>query len=331
MLDVRRLRLLAELAARGTVAATAEAVRLTPPAVSQQLAALEREAGVALLEKRGRTLSLTPAGRTLVAHAEVILAGLADAESALVMLRGGGLGTVRIGAFPSFARTVLPRVWAADGAPALRLTEQEPEQSIPALTRRDVDIAVVHSYSLLPRELPGSYQTTPLLTEPVLLALHPEVAAAHGLAPGASARLADFADQDWLVPGRETSCHEMVGRSCGAAGFVARTVAEATDFSVLTALVAANAGVALVPELALPTEEPGISLHPLAEPVTRAISALTRAGETRRPELARTLGLLHAAANPADRAPGATPVAEAPGTAAGGPRAQPPSSATAGE
>src|SRR3954462_3756237 len=108
MLDVRRLRLLRALAQRGTIAAVAEAHTYTPSAVSQQLAALEREAGVALLTRTGRRVALTPAGRTLVGHAEEVLAALERAGAARAASRTGVSGPLRIGAFPTAMRTLLP-------------------------------------------------------------------------------------------------------------------------------------------------------------------------------------------------------------------------------
>src|ERR1700761_7177516 len=126
MLDLRRLRVLHHLAEHGTVTAAAEALHLTGPAVSQHLAALERETGARLVAKHGRTVALTPAGRLLVAHAEVVLGDMAAAEAALAALTTQGAGTVRIAAFPSAARVLVPPAWAAlaGGAVALRLLEQ---------------------------------------------------------------------------------------------------------------------------------------------------------------------------------------------------------------
>ncbi|MDX6353962.1 MAG: hypothetical protein QOF98_865 [Streptomyces sp.] len=301
MLDVRRLRILQHLATYGTVAATAEALHLTAPAVSQQLAVLEREAGLPVVEKQGRTLRLTAAGELLVAHAEVVLGDLAAAESELAALRGGERGAVRVAAFASAARMLMPAVWAgaaADGGPAvtLHLVECEPEQALEALRRRETDLAVVHGYTLLPRAFPAGCEHEVLLHDPVLLALHPEHAAALGLAPGEPVDLARLATSPWLVPGPETSCHEMIQRACGAAGFVPAVRARSSDFSVLTALVAAGAGVALVPRLALPETSAPLALHPPAEPVTRTVSTAVRAGTTRRPDVRRVRELLHAAA-----------------------------------
>jgi DNA-binding transcriptional LysR family regulator len=299
MIDVRRLSLLRELANRGTVSAAAAALHLTGPAVSQQLAVLEREAGVPLLERTGRTLSLTAAGHVLVAHADVILGNVARAESDLAALRGGPLGTVRIGAFPSVARAVVARLWRSaavtgEPAPSLRLVTQEPEVSIPALLRRDIDLAVVHTYTLLPRDLPAC-DSAHLLDEEVLLALHPAEAARRQLAAGDRVELADFGAVDWVGPEPDTTCHDLVRRACGAAGFVVHPIAYASDFFVLLALVEAGAGAALVPPMTLPEHPPAVSLHPLAQPVTRVISVLARAGELRRPEIAHTVDALRSA------------------------------------
>ncbi|MFE6364724.1 LysR family transcriptional regulator [Streptomyces sp. NPDC057806] len=303
MLDVRRLRLLAAFAVHGTVAATADALHLTGPAVSQQLAALEKQAGVELLVKRGRTLHLTDAGRRLVDHAHVVLANLAAAESDLQGLRRGERGTVRIAAFPSAARSLVADVWPPAGAapvggfPALHLVEHEPTAAENALRKHQVDLAITHAYSLLPRPLPPGCEQQHLLEEPVYLVLHPDDAADYGLSAGSVADLGRFADSPWLVPAPGTSCHEMVQRACGAAGFVPRAVAVASDFTVLTALAARRAGVTLVPRLALPSASPGLSIHPLTSRVRRSLQVLYRAGTGQRPEIADVLRSLRETAS----------------------------------
>src|SRR5215471_2486538 len=108
MIDVRRLRLLLELNRRGTITAVADALAYTPSAVSQQLAALEREAGVPLLERTGRSVRLTPAGRVLVSHGDAVLARLEEATVAMAAVAGGLSGPLRIGAFPTAVRALLP-------------------------------------------------------------------------------------------------------------------------------------------------------------------------------------------------------------------------------
>ncbi|MGW7422288.1 LysR family transcriptional regulator [Streptomyces sp. NPDC054813] len=294
MLDVRRLRVLQYLATHGTVAAAAQALYLTAPAISQQLAALEREVGMPVVEKQGRTLRLTPVGELLVSHAEIVLGDLAAAESALEAIRGGGHGIVRIAAFASAARTLIAPVWErilgageeADVSLMLELVEQEPDAALEALRRGDVDLAVVHGYTVLPRDFPTGCEQTKLLEEPVLLALHPDHATRMGIGPGETVDLAQLSDNPWLTPGPETSCHEMIQRACGAAGFVPAIRSRSSDFSVLAALVAAGAGVALLPRMALPEATPGpISLHPLLHPVTRTVYTVSRSGTSRRPDI----------------------------------------------
>ena len=130
MIDVRRLRLLLELTRRGTITAVADALAYTPSAVSQQLAALEREAGVPLLERTGRRVALTPAGTVLAGYAESVLAVLEEASAALAATRDSLTGPLRIGAFPSAARVILPPALVALGRehPGLELmvTELDP-------------------------------------------------------------------------------------------------------------------------------------------------------------------------------------------------------------
>ncbi|MBL1082494.1 LysR family transcriptional regulator [Streptomyces actinomycinicus] len=304
MLDVRRLRILQYLATYGTVAAAAEALHLTAPAVSQQLAVLEREAGLPVVERHGRTLRLTAAGELLVVHAEVVLGDLAAAESDLAALRGGRRGQVRVAAFASAARTLLPAVYRAlgpareDPAPPLtiHLAVLEPEEALEALRKREADAAVVHGYTVLPRNFPSGSEQEVLMEDPVVAVLHPGRAERLGLAPGKPADLADLARDPWLTPGPETSCYEMIQRTCGAAGFVPDIRVRSSDFAVLTALVAAGAGVALAPRLAVPEGSDGVSLHPLVVPVSRTVFTVSRSGTARRPDIHHLTSLLRDAA-----------------------------------
>ncbi|MCX4511189.1 LysR family transcriptional regulator [Streptomyces sp. NBC_01619] len=305
MLDVRRLRILQYLSTYGTVAAAAQALHLTAPAISQQLAALEREVGLPVVEKQGRTLRLTAVGELLVSHAEIVLSDLAAAESDLEAIRGGGHGTVRVAAFASAARTLIAPLWKrilgtgeeADVSLTLELVEQEPDAALETLRRRNVDLAVVHGYTVLPRDFPSGCEQTKLLEEPVLLALHPDHASRMGIVPGEPVDLARVSGIPWLTPGPETSCYEMTQRACGAAGFVPAIRARSGDFSVLAALVAAGAGAALLPRMTLPDATQGpISLHRLQRPVTRSVYTVSRSGTSRRPDIRHLAELLQQAA-----------------------------------
>src|SRR3954454_602972 len=146
MLDLRRLRLLRELNARGTIAAVADALQFTPSAVSQKLAMLEREAGVRLLERAGRGVRLTDPALVLVEHADALLARAAVAEADLAAAAATVTGRARIAAFQSVAlHLALPAMAVLrDEAPRLRceLVESEPELAVPALALGDVDLVL---------------------------------------------------------------------------------------------------------------------------------------------------------------------------------------------
>jgi DNA-binding transcriptional LysR family regulator len=319
MLDVRRLRVLHTVSAYGSVTAAAAALGYSAPAVSQQLAALEREVGMRLTERVGRGLELTPAAMILVGHTDALLARLDAAESDLAALRDQVAGRVALAAFPSAAASFVSAAWAAlaGSAPQVRLdlTEMEPEESLPAVLRGQTDVAVAHEYDLLPRPLDPLFERRELLSDPVLLAVpadhplaaaHPSAAhpsAAHPSAAHPSAAvpvpLASLAGLPFLAPRDTTSCAEMIQRACARAGFVPRVVARATDFDVLLSLVAAGAGVTLVPALAARRPPPQVRLLRPAEPVTRQIFTVSRRGGDRKPAVRVVLDALTAAAGPA--------------------------------
>ncbi|MEU7693295.1 LysR family transcriptional regulator [Microbispora sp. SCL1-1] len=263
MLDVRRLRLLRELAYRGTIAAVAEALTFTPSAVSQQLAALEREAGVALLERTGRRVALTPAGVTLVRHAEAVLERLEQAAAELAAAKGDLSGTVRIGAFPTATRAILPSALAAlaRSHPGLdpMVDEVDPAEVAPRLRAGELDVALVHEYDFVPAEPDLALDAVPLLDEPMYLAT---VRPAGG--EGDAATLLTCRDAPWIVSTPGTLCHTMTVRACQAAGFSPRVRHHIDDFATVLAMVAVGQGVALVPELGAADPPDGVTLTALS-------------------------------------------------------------------
>lgn len=262
MLDVRRLRLLRDLAHLGTIAAVAQAHAYTPSAVSQQLAALQREAGVPLLEPAGRRVALTPAGTALVRHTETILAALEAATATLAAARSGPSGIVRIGAFPSAVHTLLPGALVLLGRehPALDLAvvELDPSAMPAALRERRLDVALLHDYDMAPVAPDPALDSAPLLEEIVYLAVPSEVDI-DGDDPIGGAR-----EQPWIVASPGTLCHEVAVRAWRDAGYAARVRHHADDFAAVLALVAAGQGVALVPRLGAVPAPPGVRLVPLA-------------------------------------------------------------------
>jgi DNA-binding transcriptional LysR family regulator len=312
MLELRRLRLLNVLATEGTVTAAAEAAHISGPAVSQQLAQLERETGVQLVERVGRRLRLTEAGQVLVAHTRIVLDQLAAAEADLVALGTEVVGTVRVAAFSSAIATLVADTWRqlrTEHAPGIRLqiNTAEPEQGLAALKRGDADIVIAYSYELAPGPLPTSVEQQGLLTDPVVLAVaadDPLNTSADRLLP---VPLATLADRDWLVPDTMSACYRMVEHACRAAGFVPRTVAQCADFPAMLTLVSAGKAVALVPQLAAHQAPDDVALLPIAAATARHIFTLTRPGGTRHPAVRVVLDQLaesaafHASVNEASR------------------------------
>jgi DNA-binding transcriptional LysR family regulator len=283
MLDVRKMALLRELARLGTIAAVAEAQFCTASAVSQQLSNLEREAGVQLVRRSGRGVVLTAAGADLAERTEGVLALLEEAAAALAAARTELSGELKIGAFPSAVRTLLPAalVELAAAYPLLELhvTELDPAQVPDALRAGLLDIALVHSYDYVPAEPDPALTTTPLLTEPMYLA------SAAALALGTVAEGADpisaGRDRAWIVGSPDTLCHLMAVRLCQAAGFTPRIRHHADDFAAVLTLVAAGQGVAVVPELALADCPDGVALAVL--PASRRTLIARRRGAERNP------------------------------------------------
>ena len=281
MLDVRKLRTLAELDRLGTITAVAAHLQLSAPGVSMQLAALEREAGVVLTERHGRRVVLTPAGRVLARHGHDLVDMVMVAEVELGALREGRTGTYRVAAFPTAARSFVADAWRlllespADG-PTLHGIESEPQDALPALAEGAVDLAVTHSYSNVAALPSPVLVAVPVAVEEVLLAVPSGSAASAPAADRPAVALGDYAQTAWLLPHPSRTCHEMVQRACAAAGFAPRAVAHATDFSVQLALVAAGAGVALVPRLGCTAVPDGVELRRLQEPVRRTSFTVIR-------------------------------------------------------
>ncbi|MFF0489645.1 LysR substrate-binding domain-containing protein [Nocardia sp. NPDC004068] len=254
MLDVRRLRLLRELSRRRTIAAVAEALSYTPSAVSQQLTILEREAGVPLLHRTGRTVTLTPAAHRLVDHTETILATLEQATAELAATRTELTGTLRIGAFPTAVRTILSPalVMLSTAHPGLELlvSELDPADAADALRSSALDLALLQEYDYVPDEPESGLDTEPFLEETVhLAALNSKPIAAQ-------------ADSSWIAGTPGTLCHRMTVRSCEAIGFTPRIRHHADDFGTVLALAAAGQGVAFVPDLATHDVPPNVILTP---------------------------------------------------------------------
>jgi DNA-binding transcriptional LysR family regulator len=300
MLDLHRLRLLHELHARGTIAAVAEALRYTPSAVSQQLAVLEREAGVALLEKAGRGVRLTDAALVLAGHAGALLERAELAQAELAAAAGSVAGRGRIASFQSAAfHLAVPAMKAlARDAPDLRceLIEAEPEQSLPALVLGDVDLVLADEWQHQPLARPAGVDREDLLDDPVYVVLsrrHP-VARRH---PDA-VPLAELQGDAWTTGRPDTAWRAMTERACRELGRFDPDIRHQTNDSVTSlALVARGQAVTLLPELVRPEAQPGVAVRTIAEgSVYRTIFAATRTADAGRPSVRALLAAVRAAA-----------------------------------
>ena len=296
MLDVRKMVLLRELARLGTIAAVAEAQYCTPSAVSQQLSALERDAGVPLLRRNGRGVALTAVGADLAERTEGVLALLEEATAALESARTELSGELRIGAFPTAVRTLLPTALVELGSAYPRLElhviELDPAQVPDALRAGLLDIALVHEYDYVPAEPDPALVMTPLLTEPLYLAS--AVTLTLGGGGGHANSILAGRDQPWIVGSPGTLCHLMAVRVCQAAGFTPRIRHYADDFAAVLTLVAAGQGVAVVPELALADCPDGVALAVL--PAQRRTFIACRRGAETYPAIVACGAALHSVA-----------------------------------
>jgi DNA-binding transcriptional LysR family regulator len=304
MLELRRLRLLRELAERGTIAAVADALQFTPSAVSQQLALLEREVGVPLLERAGRGVRLTDPALVLVEHADALLERAALAEADLAAAAGTVTGRARIAGFQSVSlRLALPAMEAlARDAPRLRceLIEAEPEQGLPALALGDVDLVIGDEWQHQPWRLPPGLERHELLRDPVNLVLpvrHPVARRHEDTVP-----LAELAGEAWTTGHAGMGWEEMTQRTCREHGGFEPDIRHRTnDATVTLALVAAGLAVTMLPDLVVPGRHPGVALRRIAgDPLSRAIFAVTRTSDAARPS---TQALLAAVRNAATALP----------------------------
>jgi molybdate transport repressor ModE-like protein len=291
MLDVKRVRVLREVVATGSFSAAADSLHLSQSAISQQVAALEREVGQPLLERTSDGPKLTVAGEVLISHGDAVIARLEEAERELAEIAGLEGGRLRLMSFPTASAALVTRAMAEfrERFPNIELhfAEGEPEDSIPALMGGETDIAVVFDYVAFPEEWGRDTESELILEEPMRVALAP----GHPLAASKRVEVSALADEDWLCGDSPSSCREHVVNTCRAAGFEPRISFESDDYQVVQGLVAAGLGVTLLPEIA--GEYPGVELRDIVpKPPTRRIWAVTRDAASRSPAAAEIVAIL---------------------------------------
>jgi DNA-binding transcriptional LysR family regulator len=289
MLDVARLRVFREVAARGSFTAAANALHYSQPAVSHHVARLEDELGVQLLVRQSRGLSVTPAGEQVLRHADAVLGRLDDAERELGNLAAAATATVRLAAFPSAATTLVPETVAALARRypeiTLDVVQADPDESLPALRDGVHDIALTYDYPMMDPE-PEPELEYELLFEDHLLVAMP---AGHPQAEELSADLAALADEPWVTP-NPCQCRDALEASCELRGFKPNVMAQTNDYLAMQGLVALGVGVALIPRLALSAGvRDGVVLRPLEDPPLVRTTSIVRRSNGHQPLAAEPL------------------------------------------
>ena len=280
MLDVRRMTVLREVATQGSFSAAAEALSYTQSAVSQQIAALEREAGTKLVERSARGIRLTDAGEALVRHTEAVLANLAEAEAELEALAGVKGGRVRLASFPSAGSAIVPQAIAnfrsRHPAVELSLIEAEPQESLPRVRAGELEIALTYSPSMYSDESLAGFDAEDILEDPFYLVLP----AGHPLAAKPKLRLKELASEPWITGTDSCPCTGQVQWACTVSGFDPHVAFESDDFATVQGLVAAGVGVALIPRLGFATARDDIVVRELCgtDRMSRTVQAATLPG-----------------------------------------------------
>ncbi|HET6360147.1 LysR family transcriptional regulator, partial [Streptomyces sp.] len=246
--DIKKLQILRTLSERGTVTATAEALMMTPSAVSQQLSNLAKQLGVPLLEAQGRRVRLTDAAHLVLRHAEAVFAQLERADAELTGYLQGEAGEVRVGAFstavPALVVPAVRELRQAHPSLEVRVREAEAAEAYELLLSGDVDVALSLA-AHAPTARDPKFSRFPLLADPLDVALP----AGHRLASSAGLRLADLSGEPWIFGG-SGPWSEITLAACEAAGFVPEQAHSAAGWTAILAMVEAGMGVALIPRMA---------------------------------------------------------------------------------
>lgn len=284
-MDITRLKALRELAARQTITAAAEALFLTPSAVSQQITQLEEELGQTLTERHGRGVRLTQAGRVLVEHVDRILRVLDEAKSELAAMRDEIAGNVRVAAFASAAAALMPPAILAlrERFPHLQLTlvELEPSQGLAALNSWNADIAIVDDLSLRLASADKTVEQADLLDDGLYAILAP----GHPLANRRSISLEELKDEQWALDSAGSFYGEFVLDLCRQAGFSPRINAECRGAEIIASMVESGCSISVVPGLRLGQLPASLRPIRIAPQIQRRISLVYRRGDQKHPAI----------------------------------------------
>ncbi len=292
-MSVERLRVLREFADRGTVAAVATALSMTPSAVSQQLKVLAKEAGVALLEPDGRRIRLTDAGHALVLRADEVLAAMDRAVAEMAHYRGSPRGQVRVAFFPSGAALLLHRVLGELGDSGVEIIagdEDVPPTETPRLLA-DYDIVLTHRDEYAAAVSGPRVAARPLMREPIDVVVAPT----HRLAGRAAVTPAELADETWISVRGGFPVDDVLNSIAALTGVQPRVTQRLNDFRVIETVVASGYAIALMPRFVVVHPELSV-LRLSGVRAARIYELVTRPHADRRPAIATVLAAFHTAA-----------------------------------
>ena len=284
-MDIGKLGALRELAVRKTMAAVAEALHVSPSAVSQQISLLEQELGIDLVERRGRGVELTIAGRTLVERANRIFAELESARADMAELKKVVAGDLRVAAFPSVASALMPRTMRAlrTAYPRLEVLfeEMEPEEGLNALRSWQTDVALIDDLNIPPGLLDPGIELTPLIED----VFHVMMAPDHPLAGRDEVSWAELEGEHWVIDTAAGTYTRMLSEACQRSGYVPKIIARCKGAEVTSALIREGCAIAMFPGLRAHTEMQGVRVSRLVPEIRRRISVAYRKGEKKSPAL----------------------------------------------
>jgi len=322
-MDLARLRALRELSIRRTMAAVAEALYVSPSAVSQQIALLEQEVGIDLIERRGRGVELTPAGKQLVERAERILIELESARADIAELKKVIAGELRVAAFPSVAAAVVAgaihELHRLHPHLTVQFDEMEPAESLAALRSWQTDIAIIDDLNVPAGALDPNIETIPLMED----VFNVMVSQTHPLAEQPTVMLHQLRDERWALDTASSAYNRMITDACQDAGFTPNIVARCKGFEVTIALIREGYGISILPGLRASYDLEDVWVCKVEPEIRRKISLAFRKGEKRSPAVQAFIAEVNARIDSRRRLPtgkgepkiglGATPVEAAGG------------------
>lgn len=299
-LSLRKLRILREVADHGGVTAAAEAMQHSPSGVSQQMAALEADIGTPVLERRGRGVQLTEAGRVLLEHAEILLSAEQQAQAAIEQVRDTVAGELSVGVFSTVAAGLIPPIVAdlATSYPEILVTTREinPDEAVVALRHGHLDLAYLIDYPEAHEPWPASITVVPSGLD----RLH--LAAPAGLFPPGKVNLSDLADAQWVMSGPRSYYGRAVRTACRLAGFEIQVTHQVDEQATALAMVGAGLGITLMSDLGRTFLPKNVDVLELRRPLHRQLLVGHDSAAGNRPAVAAFLRAALRAAEPAGTA-----------------------------